>query len=143
MKAKSLFIVIIGFLVLSLAGVSYGWQGRMAGMGDPYGLVVDESDFLIHPAKIANGKGINFYSNYRFNYTDVMDWNYTKDFLSGPFLGTLPYRTSGDEWEHNGLLGVAFPAGPGRMGFFFEYVGKRGDYDGDMNSYLPILTPPN
>jgi hypothetical protein len=76
-KKSCLFFVILGFLVLSLAGVSYGWQGRMAGMGDPYGLVQDESDFLIHPAGIANGKGTNFYGNYRFNYTDVMKWNYT------------------------------------------------------------------
>ena len=60
MKKNCLFFVIISFLVLSLAGVSYGWQGRMGGMGDPYGLVEDESDFLFHPAGIANGKGINF-----------------------------------------------------------------------------------
>ena len=133
MKKSCLFFVIFGFLVFLLAGVSYGWQGRMAGMGDPYGLVQDESDFLIHPAKIANGKGINFYGGYRFNYTDVMKWNYTSTEFTpaGAFFWIWPYRGSGDEWKHNGLIGAAFPMGPGRMGLFFEYEGKRGDYDGD------------
>ena len=65
---KTLFLfMILSFLVFSLAGIAYSWQGRMAGMGDPYGLIMDESDFLIHPAGIAKGKGINFYGNYRFN----------------------------------------------------------------------------
>jgi hypothetical protein len=63
-------VVIVGLLTLSLAGVSHGWQGRMAGMGDPFGLVQDESDFLIHPSGIADGKGTNFYGNYRFNGRD-------------------------------------------------------------------------
>jgi hypothetical protein len=141
MKKNCLFFVIISFLVLSLAGVSYGWQGRMGGMGDPYGLVQDESDFLFHPAGIANGKGINFYSNYRFNYTDVMDWNYT----FGPFpveiaLMKYEYNTSGDERRHDSLLGAAFPLGAGRMGLFFQYSGRRDNYGGDfsISKILPI-----
>jgi hypothetical protein len=132
MKKSCLFLVIISFLVLSLAGVSYGWQGRMAGMGDPYGLVQDESDFLIHPSKIANGQGIILYGNYRFNYTGVTDWSYNLDLFNtaGTLLGFFHYDTSGQEYKHNALLGAAFPLGPGRMGLFFEYAGKRGDYDG-------------
>jgi hypothetical protein len=140
MKKSRLFFVILGFLVLSLAGVSYGWQGRMGGMGDPYGLVPDESDFLFHPAGIANGKGVNYYSNYRFNFTDVMDWNYT----FGPFpmetaLAQYEYNTSGDERGHDGLLGAAFPLGAGRMGLFFQYSGRRDNYGGD--NYLAIIFP--
>ncbi len=133
MKKSCLFFVIFGFLVFSLAGVSYGWQGRMAGMGDPYGLVADESDFLIHPAKIANGKGINFYGGYRFNYTGVTDWSYNLDRFNpaGTLIGFYNYDTSGQEYKHNALLGAAFPLGMGRMGLFFEYAGKRGDYDGN------------
>jgi len=133
MKKSCLFLVIISFLVFSLAGVSYGWQGRMAGMGDPYGLVEDESDFLIHPAKIANEKGINFYGGYRFNYTDVTDWNYNLDSFNtaGTLTGFYHYDTSGHEYRHDALLGAAFPMGPGRMGLFFEYAVKRGDYDGN------------
>jgi len=132
MKKSCLFIVILGFLVFSLAGISHSWQGRMAGMGDPYGLVADESDFLFHPAKIANGKGINFYGGYRFNYTGVTDWNYNLDSFNpaGTLTGFYHYDTSGHEYRHDGLLGAAFPLGPGRMGLFFEYAGKRGDYDG-------------
>jgi hypothetical protein len=60
-----------------------------------------------------------------------MNWNYTSSMFYGytPWI-TWPYRGSGDEWEHNGLIGAAFPLGAGRMGLFFEYAGKRGDYDG-------------
>jgi hypothetical protein len=133
MKKSCLFFVIFSFLVLSLAGVSYGWQGRMAGMGDPYGLVQDESDFLFHPAKIANGKGINFYGGYHFNYTGVTDWNYNLDQFNpaGTLTGFYHYDASGHEYKHDGLMGAAFPLGPGRMGLFFEYAGKRGDYEGN------------
>jgi len=105
-------------------------------MGDPYGLVTDESDFLIHPAKIADGKGVNFYGNYRFNYTDVMDWNYTlKRFnpVTGALYAREPFRSSGDEQKHDALLGAAFPLGPGRIGLFFQYSGKRGDFNGREN----------
>jgi hypothetical protein len=133
MIKKSLLILILSFLVLSLAGVSHGWEGRMAGMGDPYGLIMDESDFLIHPAGIANGKGINFYGNYRFGYYDVTDWDYKLTLFNpstGAFINNYSYKTSGDKQKHDGLLGAAFPLGPGRMGLFFEYAGKRGDYDG-------------
>jgi len=143
MKKDCLFFVIIPFLLLFLAGISYGWQGRMGGMGDPYGLVEDESDFLFHPAGIANGKGINFYSNYRFNYTDVMDWNYTfGTFSVEPILpkAQYEYNTSGNERSHNSLLGAAFPLGAGRMGLFFQYSGRRDNYGGDLSisKILPI-----
>jgi hypothetical protein len=124
MKKSGLLIVILGFLVFSLAGISYGWQGRMGGMGDPYGLVQDESDFLIHPAGIANGKGINFYSNYRFTFRDVTDWNYS--------LWLYNHNGSGDEREHEALVGAAFPVGAGRMGLFFQYSGRRDNYGGDI-----------
>ena len=75
MKKSCLFLGILGFLVLSMAVPAYSWQGRMAGMEDPYGLIQDESDFLIHPAKIANGQGMKFYGDYRFTYTGVLKWD--------------------------------------------------------------------
>jgi hypothetical protein len=140
MKKSCLFFVILSFLVFSLAGVSYGWQGRMAGMGDPYGLVADESDFLIHPAGIANGKGINFYGGYRFNYTGVTQWDSGLDVLTpaGVLSLDFPKKGSGDEQKHDALLGATFPMGPGRMGLFFQYSGKRGDYDGrQVEWWLP------
>jgi hypothetical protein len=132
MKKSGLFILIFGFLVFSLAGVSYGWQGRMGGMGDPYGLVEDESDFLIHPAGIANGKGINFYGGYRFNWVDVTGWNYTSNFFDSSGLENFYHfkGSGGNEFNHDALLGAAFPLGPGRMGLFFQYSGKRADFDG-------------
>jgi hypothetical protein len=131
---RALFFMILSFMVFSLAGIAHSWQGRMAGMGDPYGLIMDESDFLIHPAKIADGKGVNFYGHYRFDWRGVPDWNYTQNFIGGGPTALFPYKSSGDQQEHNGLLGVAFPLGPGRMGLFFQYAGKRGDYDGRDNS---------
>jgi len=134
MRRRLFVFVTVGLLTLSLTGVSHGWQGRMAGMGDPFGLVQDESDFLIHPSGIADGKGTNFYGHYRFNWRDVTDWDYSSNLFnpaSGAIVEIWPYRGSGNDYEHNGLLGAAFPLGPGRMGLFFEYSGKRNEYDGD------------
>ena len=37
--------IVMFFVVVALAGVSYAWQGRMSGMGKPLGLIEDESDF--------------------------------------------------------------------------------------------------
>jgi len=136
MKKVHLFILIIGFMILYLAGPGHSWEGRMAGMGDPYGLIEDESDFLIHPSGIANGKDINFYGNYRFNWRDVPDWNHNRTYFASPPPNDYnPIENSGHEWQHNGLLGAAFPIGPGRMGLFLEYTGKRGDYSGRNNEF--------
>ena len=80
-------------------------------MGDPFGLVADESDYLIHPAKIAKGEGIRFYGDYRFTYTGVMDWDYNLDeFTTAGVLNTFyHYDGSGQEYKHNALVGAAFP----------------------------------
>lgn len=142
MKTKSLCIVIVGFLVFLIAVPAHSWQGRMGGMGDPYGLVPDESDFLIHPAGIANGKGINFYGDYRFTWNEVNKWNVTLD-MTSLTCGTChsAYKNKGHEQKHQGLLGVALPAGPGRMGLFFQYEGKRGIYDGYSEVPTSHLNP--
>jgi hypothetical protein len=106
-------------------------------MGDPFGLVEDESDFLIHPSAITKGQGTTFFGNYRFDYRDVTDWDYTlTSFDSGGVLQTRwPFRGAGDEQEHDALLGTAFPLGPGRTGLFFQYSGERGNYDGKENEF--------
>ena len=132
MRKRMLVLVLLPLLVVALAGVAQAWQGRMGGMGDSYGLVQDESDFLIHPAKVAKGEGVRFYGDYRFTYTDVMGWDYNLNQFNtaGTLTGFYNYDTSGQEYKHNALLGAAFPLGPGRMGFFFTYDGMRGDYDG-------------
>jgi hypothetical protein len=128
MGKRILFFMIMWVLVFALAGIAYAWQGRMGGMGDPYGLVADESDYLLHPVKIANGEGVRFYGDYRFTYTGVTKWD--DRYLD---LGDV----SGEELGHNVLVGAAFPLWLGRMGFFFTYDGMRGSYDGD--SGLTIL----
>ena len=141
MGKRILFLLILPVLVIALAGVAQAWQGRMGGMGDPFGLVADESDYLIHPARIAKGEGIRFYGDYRFTFTGVMDWDYDVNVFNsgGSLLRSYRYNTSGDEQAHDALLGTAFPLGPGRMGLFFNYKGKRSDYDGDVQS---IFSPP-
>ncbi len=139
-------LFVFGVLLLAtvcFVGSSLAWQGRMAGMGDPYGLLEDESDFLIHPAMIADGKGVNYYGHFGFQYRDVSDWSY--NFTLNPSsiralgrpIADLPlvrlkggYNGSGDEQFYDATGGIAFPLGSGRMGFFFNYKGKRGDYDG-------------
>jgi hypothetical protein len=131
MKKRCLFMV-LPLLVLVLAGTSYGWQGRMGGMGDPYGLVQDESDFLTHPAKIADGQGTKLYTNYRFTFRGVDDLGYDVD--AGP-AGFPPvfsthYSTSGDEQTHDISTGIVFPAGSGRLGIFANYTFERGSFDG-------------
>jgi hypothetical protein len=110
-KKRHWFILILCFLVFTFGGVAYGWQGRMAGMGDPYGLVEDESDFLIHPSEMAMGEGLKFYGHYRFIYRDVNDWDYTLDRFNnvGVLSLDLPHKSSGSEREHDALLGAAFP----------------------------------
>jgi hypothetical protein len=135
MKKVLLTMICLFVLVFALSGISYGWQGRMGGMGDPFGLVQDESDFLIHPAKIANGEGIRFYGDYRFTYIGVTDWNdrWSHLRLSGALIDFGQVDVSGQELGHNALVGAAFPVGPGRMGLFFTYGGMRGDYDGKQN----------
>lgn len=131
---KGYLVILLSLLVLGLAGTSHAWQGRMGGMGDPYGLISDESDFLIHPAKIVDGEGVRFYGGYRFTYRDVMDWDYELDgfdLATGDLIRYYNYDTSGNEQRHEGLLGVTFPLGLGREGLFFEYRRTRGRYDGN------------
>jgi hypothetical protein len=141
MKRRYLYIL-LPLLVLVLAGTAYGWQGRMGGMGDPYGLVADESDYLIHPAKIADGTGTRLYGDYRFKYRGVPDWSYSLDWFDPTgtvHIGTASFDTSGNEQRHDGSVGIAFPVGSGRMGIFFDYAGKRGDYDGNGFYMTPAL----
>lgn len=133
MKKILLVLIFLPLLIFPLAEVSHAWQGRMGGMGDPYGLLEDESAFLIHPAKIAKGEGVRFYGDYRFTYTGVTDWGWKKyyyDVLFGGGWRLTRGDTSGQELNHNALLGASYPLGPGRMGLFFAYQGERDYYDG-------------
>ena len=136
MKKSMLILVLLPLLVIALGGVSQAWQGRMAGMGDPYGLLADESDFLIHPAKIAKGEGVRFYGYYRFTYTDVTDWD-----IDYARYGSLAKASNlpGDELGHDALAGAAFPLGPGRMGIFFTYEGRRDSFDGYVDDTANFL----
>jgi hypothetical protein len=133
MEKRFWSVLVVCLLVFGFGGVAHSWQGRMASMGDPFGLVADESDFLIHPAGIADGKGINFYGNYRFNWLDATHWDYTMkqfDSSTGALVNRFPFRTTGNETQHDALVGAALPLGPGRLGLFFQYANRDGDFDG-------------
>jgi len=55
-KKHLLVFIFVLFSVFLIFESSFAWQGRMAGMNDPYGLVQDESDMLIHPVMIMTGR---------------------------------------------------------------------------------------
>ena len=126
-------------MVLALWGGAYAWEGRMGGMGDPYGLVSDESDLFILPTRIVDGTGIQYYGDVRFMYHDLSDMNWNAR-LSGSlgFLGDTitgvdfggSWGSSGNVWDYSTRVGVTLPAGTGRLGLFFKYTGQRGSYDG-------------
>ncbi len=129
MMKKSVLSMAVLLFVLFLAVPSMAWQGRVAGAGDAAGLIEDESDFLIHPAAIASGKGFNAYGYYRLTYEKAKSWDYS---ASAPSLGvTYPYAADGRSWKNEGQVGAAFNLGAGRMGVFFDYTGVRGKYSGD------------
>jgi hypothetical protein len=141
MKKRYLYMF-LPLLVLVLAGTAYGWQGRMGGMGDPYGLIADESDYLIHPAKIAEGQGTRLYGGYQFTFRGVDDSGFDADTLAGGIpVFSSRYFTDGDKQTHDISTGIAFPAGPGRMGIFVNYRLARGDLDGAAGTNtFPLLT---
>jgi hypothetical protein len=100
----------------------------MAGLGDAAGLVADESDFLIHPAAIATGKGFNAYGHYRLTYEKTKNWEYN---ASVPAMGMIyPFTADGRLWKHEGQLGAALGLGPGRLGVFLDYTKASGKYTG-------------
>ncbi len=131
----SVFVALI--LVLILTAPVLAWQGRMAGAGDANGLIEDESDYLIHPAAIAAGKGSSLYGNYRLTYDKANTWDYGLNYTGAPgFSSLLGYSADGQTWKNEVQAGAAFTAGAGRMGIFLEYVAARGKYDGHENYRL-------
>jgi hypothetical protein len=131
-KTGLLFVALLTFGLFAHSQ-GFGWQGRMAGTGDAYGLLEDESDFLIHPAAIAPGKDLNFYGTYRLTYDYVSQWDNKTSVPSQNY--DYPYEAKGHEWKNEGQAGIALPLGTGRMGIFFEYLGTRAKYNGDENNY--------
>lgn len=135
MKKGIVISMCFAVLVLLCAVPTQGWQGRMAGMGNVYGLVEDESDFLTHPALIANGQGLNFYGNMNIGVltTDKIKYSvygYEADDPTNWFTRDL--ETSGRKFQYEGLFGGAFPLGQGRMGVFLQYTGFKETLDGDF-----------
>ena len=159
MKKLIFLVFVVPMLVFQLGTAAYGWEGRMSGMGDPVGLISDESDFLILPSKIANGEGIKYYADGRFLYHNVLDLDWSAR-LNGPIrispiLGDLldlpsslrasaagNWGSSGNLYDYSSMVGAAFPVGAGRMGVFFNYVGQSGDFSGTQGlSVGPVSTP--
>ncbi|MCJ7772683.1 MAG: hypothetical protein MUP22_06070, partial [Desulfobacterales bacterium] len=115
MKKNVLMVIVVMFLMFTLFGIAYAWQGRMDGMGDPVGLISDESDFMINPARIADGKSGRIFSHYGFSYTGVGN-SWDADLTGGliPLLiGGLDLsydlENDGGVWRNDALLGVSSP----------------------------------
>jgi len=133
MKKVWVILLVMFFGVMALGGSSSAWQGRMNGMGNPDGLIRDESDFLIHPAQITFGEGVKYYLDYKFTYTGLIHMDSDMKVDSDPFLGGR--LTSGNTREHNTLAGASFPLAKGRMGVFFGYDKQNGDMDSDIKLF--------
>ncbi|MCE5333741.1 MAG: hypothetical protein LLG06_04045 [Desulfobacteraceae bacterium] len=132
MKMRNRWVLLlVASFFLAVAGQAYGFEGRMAGMADPYGLIYDESDFLIHPSRMADGQGVAFYGFYKFSYTDVNPWSWRTPGSSAFGYNSDHMGVAGDQFDNDVLLGAAFPVGTGRLGLFFNYAGTRSDLDGD------------
>ena len=129
MKRLIVAFPILFFVIFT--GQLHAWEGRMAAMGNPYGLVSDASDFLTHPGMIAWGSGVEAFIHYGYTYADVSDWDTELDIeYDGLFVIRGDYDISGDRERHEVRVGTAFPIGPSRMGVFFSYNNEDGDYDG-------------
>jgi hypothetical protein len=140
MKKELAVFVVFSACFFLCHGISFSWQGRMAGMGDPFGLIEDESDLLINPAKIADGQGVKYFGDFRFTYGNVTDWEFNaRQKVNGPAsLPSFGLRNApGNEYDYDTLLGTAFPLGAGRMGVFFGYSGKRSDFEGQSTYSRP------
>lgn len=155
---KYFALIFLGVLSIFIVfGSSYAWQGRMAGMGEPYGLTNDDSDFLIHPSLITRGNGFDFYSHFDFRYTDINKWDMDIDFdyigiviippatlISGNYEES--FDSSGDQYDYEAMLGPVFDLGTGRMGIFFAYTGMNRDIDGDADytgSFGVVISDPS
>ncbi len=102
-------------------------------MDNPFGLVDDESDFLIHPAAIAAGKGTTYYATYQFTYDRIADMNFHTSFTEpGEEPTPYPYDSNGHDLKSECQAGMVFPAAQGRVGIFLEYTRDRGDFEGDQ-----------
>jgi len=126
-KSWVVFTVLMCFSLL--AGPALSWEGRMAGMGNPTGLIADESDYLVHPAALADGTGADFYASYGLTYTDIQKADWKNELKPYPYH--FSYSPDGDQWEHRASLGTAFTLPKGRMAIFLEYVNKRGELEGN------------
>jgi hypothetical protein len=135
---KVLLFITLTVMMLTFTGLSFGGQGRMAGMNDPHGLIRDGSDFLIHPALIAKEKNTTIYGHYRFTYNDVSDWdwNWYIDNAAGTATMKLPRRTSGNEKTHDSFLGATLPLGAGQLGVFVNYTNHRSDLHGNQEEWF-------
>jgi hypothetical protein len=130
MKKCSLLIIAAVLVILTSVDTPFAWQGRMDGMGGPFGLVSDESDFLIHPAKIADGSGSNYYGDYKFNYVQVPKWNNVFSELGSTVINAME---AGSIRAHYMSLGGTWALGPGRLGLFVQYSDDRGAYNGSQS----------
>ena len=132
------------FIVGMLAGNAAAFKGRTEGMGNINGLVADDSDMFIHPTAILNGNERQVYTHYGYTFTDVGQWDFEGEISGGLLPGILGLfglgldggyerNVDGSVGLHEAILGVALPAGAGRIGFFLNYTREVGEFDGDAS----------
>ncbi|MBW2334820.1 MAG: hypothetical protein JRF06_06945 [Deltaproteobacteria bacterium] len=133
MRKQMVLIVLVLLSVFLVFGSSLAWQGRMAGMGDPYGLTPDDSDFLIHPALIVGDKGFDFYSHLDFKYTGISKWDIDIDIPNPMLPWSESFDSAGDQFDYGALMGPVMDLGTGRIGIFLAYEGMNRDIEGDAD----------
>ncbi len=131
MKRNVLMVMVITIFMFTVFGITYAWQGRMDGMGNPSGLIPDESDFLINPARIADGHSGKIFNHYGFSYTGVNNsWDADSSRSLIPIGLSYNLENDGGVWWNEALIGVSHPLGSGKIAVFLEYEGNYGDLEG-------------
>lgn len=121
MIRRALIVAVLTLLVIALGGMSQAWQGRMGGMGDPCGLIPDESDVLIHPVNIAKGEGNTLYGYHRFASTDMMTCDYD---VAGDTSAQKELRVAEAQASEGPAKGVSSEGAPVAIMFILDASGS-------------------
>ena len=121
---------------LIVASTAWADQGRISGMGDPVGLIKDDTDYLVHPSLLSPSR-VNYFLNYSASYDKTKDWNINAH-GEGTALahqidlggqGEWSFSNHGGSHTHKVQLGVEVPTLGGSWAAILEYTTNQGKYD--------------